>query len=113
MLCKDIPSEFSSFLKYARSLRFFDKPDYSYLRLVFFFSFFFFFFSFFFFFLSFSFSFFLTFSSLFFFFPFLNSAEKCSEISSLEKDFNLTACMIGVFQMKVCLFLKGERGEEI
>uniref|UniRef100_A0A7S4USZ4 non-specific serine/threonine protein kinase n=1 Tax=Paramoeba aestuarina TaxID=180227 RepID=A0A7S4USZ4_9EUKA len=34
-LCKGIPAEFGAFLKYARSLRFFDKPDYSYLRKMF------------------------------------------------------------------------------
>jgi serine/threonine protein kinase len=31
-LCKGFPSEFATFLNYARSLRFDDKPDYAYLR---------------------------------------------------------------------------------
>lgn len=31
-LCKGFPSEFATFLNYARSLRFDDKPDYQYLR---------------------------------------------------------------------------------
>jgi len=35
VLCKNLPIEFTNFLKYARSLRFFDKPDYSYLRKMF------------------------------------------------------------------------------
>jgi hypothetical protein len=30
-----LPSEFWTYLKYARALRFFDKPDYSYLRKMF------------------------------------------------------------------------------
>jgi len=32
ILCKGFPSEFATFMNYARSLRFDDKPDYSYLR---------------------------------------------------------------------------------
>lgn len=32
MLCKGYPAEFSTYLNYCRSLRFEDKPDYSYLR---------------------------------------------------------------------------------
>jgi len=34
-LCKGHPAEFATFLNYCRSLRFDDKPDYSYLRQVF------------------------------------------------------------------------------
>jgi len=32
ILCKGFPSEFATFMNYARSLRFDDKPDYAYLR---------------------------------------------------------------------------------
>jgi casein kinase 1 len=35
LLCKGFPSEFASYLNYTRSLRFDDKPDYSYLRKLF------------------------------------------------------------------------------
>nr|XP_039270566.1 uncharacterized protein LOC120345197 [Styela clava] len=35
MLCKGFPSEFATYLNYCRSLRFDDKPDYSYLRQLF------------------------------------------------------------------------------
>ncbi|XP_053707288.1 casein kinase I isoform X2 [Synchiropus splendidus] len=35
MLCKGYPSEFSTYLNFCRSLRFDDKPDYSYLRQLF------------------------------------------------------------------------------
>jgi casein kinase I family protein HRR25 len=34
-LCSGIPKEFALYLKYCRSLRFYDKPDYSYLRRIF------------------------------------------------------------------------------
>lgn len=34
-LCKDLPEEFSKYLIYCRSLKFEDKPDYSYLRKLF------------------------------------------------------------------------------
>ena len=34
-LCKGFPSEFSTYLNYARSLRFEDKPDYAYLKKLF------------------------------------------------------------------------------
>jgi hypothetical protein len=34
-LCKDLPAEFASFLNYARSLRFEDKPDYNFVRSLF------------------------------------------------------------------------------
>ncbi|XP_063681983.1 casein kinase I-like isoform X9 [Bolinopsis microptera] len=35
MLCKGYPAEFATYLNYCRSLRFEDKPDYSYLRQLF------------------------------------------------------------------------------
>ncbi len=35
MLCKNFPTEFTTYFQYCRSLRFDDKPDYSYLRKVF------------------------------------------------------------------------------
>ncbi|XP_048473486.1 casein kinase I [Rhincodon typus] len=35
VLCKSYPSEFSTYLNFCRSLRFDDKPDYSYLRQLF------------------------------------------------------------------------------
>lgn len=35
ILCRGFPSEFAIYLNYARSLRFDDKPDYSYLRKIF------------------------------------------------------------------------------
>lgn len=35
MLCKSYPSEFVSYFHYCRSLRFEDKPDYSYLKRLF------------------------------------------------------------------------------
>ncbi|KZV33736.1 casein kinase I isoform delta-like [Dorcoceras hygrometricum] len=35
VLCKSYPSEFVSYFHYCRSLRFFDKPDYSYLKRLF------------------------------------------------------------------------------
>lgn len=35
MLCKSYPSEFISYFHYCRSLRFEDKPDYSYLKRLF------------------------------------------------------------------------------
>uniref|UniRef100_U3J4W3 Casein kinase 1 epsilon n=1 Tax=Anas platyrhynchos platyrhynchos TaxID=8840 RepID=U3J4W3_ANAPP len=35
VLCKGYPSEFSTYLNFCRSLRFDDKPDYSYLRQLF------------------------------------------------------------------------------
>lgn len=35
ILCKNIPVEFSIYLNYCKSLRFEDKPDYSYLRKMF------------------------------------------------------------------------------
>ncbi|CAN4093228.1 unnamed protein product [Withania somnifera] len=35
MLCKSYPSEFTSYFHYCRSLRFEDKPDYSYLKRLF------------------------------------------------------------------------------
>ncbi|KAL8626019.1 Casein kinase I isoform delta-B [Nucella lapillus] len=34
-LCKGFPSEFATYLNFCRSLRFDDKPDYSYLRQLF------------------------------------------------------------------------------
>jgi len=34
-LCKGFPLEFSTYFQYCRSLRFDDKPDYSYLRKIF------------------------------------------------------------------------------
>ena len=34
-LCKGYPSEFATYLKYCRSLRFDERPDYSYLRQLF------------------------------------------------------------------------------
>lgn len=35
ILCKDLPNEFAVYLNYIRSLRFDDKPDYSYLQKIF------------------------------------------------------------------------------
>ena len=35
ILCKGFPSEFAVYFQYVRSLRFDDKPDYSYLRKMF------------------------------------------------------------------------------
>jgi len=35
VLCKNYPSEFTSYFHYCRSLRFDDKPDYSYLKRLF------------------------------------------------------------------------------
>jgi len=35
MLCRGFPNEFAIYLNYCRSLRFDDKPDYSYLRKLF------------------------------------------------------------------------------
>jgi hypothetical protein len=35
LLCRGFPNEFSIYLNYTRSLRFDDKPDYSYLRKLF------------------------------------------------------------------------------
>lgn len=35
LLCKNFPTEFTTYFQYCRSLRFDDKPDYSYLRKVF------------------------------------------------------------------------------
>lgn len=35
MLCRGFPNEFAIYLNYTRSLRFDDKPDYSYLRKIF------------------------------------------------------------------------------
>jgi len=35
LLCRGYPAEFSTFMNYARSLRFDDRPDYSYLRRLF------------------------------------------------------------------------------
>lgn len=35
VLCKTLPVEFSTYLNYCRSLRFEDKPDYSFLRKMF------------------------------------------------------------------------------
>ena len=35
MLCKGFPLEFVTYFQYCRSLRFDDKPDYSYLRKLF------------------------------------------------------------------------------
>ena len=35
MLCNDFPNEFVTFLQYSRSLRFEDRPDYSYLKRLF------------------------------------------------------------------------------
>ena len=34
-LCKGFPMEFTTYFQYCRSLRFDDKPDYSYLRKIF------------------------------------------------------------------------------
>lgn len=34
-LCKEFPSEFATYLNFCRSLRFDDRPDYSYLRQIF------------------------------------------------------------------------------
>ncbi|EAN81735.1 casein kinase, delta isoform, putative, partial [Trypanosoma cruzi] len=34
-LCKGFPAEFAAYLNYTRSLRFEDKPDYSYLKRLF------------------------------------------------------------------------------
>jgi casein kinase I homolog HRR25 len=35
VLCRGFPTEFALYLNYTRSLRFDDKPDYSYLRKIF------------------------------------------------------------------------------
>ena len=35
LLCRGFPNEFAIYLNYTRSLRFDDKPDYSYLRKLF------------------------------------------------------------------------------
>ncbi|RKP11494.1 hypothetical protein BJ684DRAFT_12837, partial [Piptocephalis cylindrospora] len=35
LLCRAFPNEFAIYLNYSRSLRFDDKPDYSYLRKLF------------------------------------------------------------------------------
>ena len=35
VLCRNFPNEFAIYLNYTRSLRFDDKPDYSYLRKIF------------------------------------------------------------------------------
>ena len=35
VLCRGYPSEFGTYLNYCRSLKFADKPDYSYLRKMF------------------------------------------------------------------------------
>lgn len=35
VLCKGFPMEFTTYFQYCRSLRFDDKPDYSYLRKLF------------------------------------------------------------------------------
>ena len=35
LLCKGFPLEFATYFQYCRSLRFDDKPDYSYLRKLF------------------------------------------------------------------------------
>ena len=35
MLCKDFPKQFQTYFEYCRSLRFEDKPDYSYLKRLF------------------------------------------------------------------------------
>eukprot|EP01017_Pseudomicrothorax_dubius_P014378 TRINITY_DN1677_c0_g1_i1.p1 TRINITY_DN1677_c0_g1~~TRINITY_DN1677_c0_g1_i1.p1 ORF type:complete len:123 (-),score=33.33 TRINITY_DN1677_c0_g1_i1:342-710(-) len=35
VLCKDYPEEFATYLNYCRSLRFEDRPDYSWLRRLF------------------------------------------------------------------------------
>lgn len=35
VLCKNVPSDFATYLNYCRSLRFDDKPDYAYLRRLF------------------------------------------------------------------------------
>ncbi len=35
LLCKGLPIEFSTYLNYCRTLKFEDKPDYSYLRKMF------------------------------------------------------------------------------
>lgn len=35
VLCKDLPAEFATYLNYVRALRFYDRPDYSYLRRLF------------------------------------------------------------------------------
>lgn len=34
-LCRGLPNEFSIYLNYARSLHFYDKPDYCYIRKIF------------------------------------------------------------------------------
>lgn len=35
VLCKGFPQEFATYLNYAKSLKFFEKPDYAYLRKLF------------------------------------------------------------------------------
>jgi casein kinase I family protein HRR25 len=35
VLCRGFPTEFAVYLNYSRSLRFYDKPDYTYLRKMF------------------------------------------------------------------------------
>ena|SRR3569833_60360 len=35
ILCEDLPDEFATYMDYARSLSFEDKPDYAYLRQLF------------------------------------------------------------------------------
>lgn len=35
ILCKGFPQEFATFLNYAKGLKFFEKPDYIYLRKLF------------------------------------------------------------------------------
>lgn len=35
VLCKNFPTEFSTYMNYCRTLRFDDKPDYAYLRRLF------------------------------------------------------------------------------
>src|SRR5438094_447318 len=35
VICRGLPNEFATYLKYTRSLRFGGKPDYSYLRKIF------------------------------------------------------------------------------